>query len=58
MRARAESLGGTFDAGPLPKGGFLVAAVLPTPAFTPAPPVALTPESAPAPETASVEEKA
>jgi signal transduction histidine kinase len=70
MRARAESLGGTFDADPLPKGGFLVSAVLPTPAFAPAPlaastpesapaPLAAsTPESAPAPETASVEEKA
>ncbi len=30
MRARAESLGGTLDAGPLPGGGFLVSAVLPT----------------------------
>jgi signal transduction histidine kinase len=31
MRARAESLGGTFEAGALPDGGFLVGAVLPAP---------------------------
>ena len=30
MRARAESLGGTLTAGPLPEGGYLVSAVLPT----------------------------
>ena len=30
MRARAESLGGSLTAGPLPDGGFEVAAVLPT----------------------------
>jgi len=29
MRARAESLGGTLEAGPLPDGGFQVVAVLP-----------------------------
>ncbi|MFI5933633.1 sensor histidine kinase [Actinoplanes sp. NPDC051494] len=39
MRARAESLGGTLTAGPLPDGGYLVEAVLPTTA-TPATPVA------------------
>ncbi|BCJ50794.1 two-component sensor histidine kinase [Actinoplanes sp. NBRC 14428] len=32
MRARAESLGGTLSAGPLPEGGYLVATTLPTPA--------------------------
>jgi signal transduction histidine kinase len=31
MRARAESLGGTLEAGPLPGGGFQVAAFLPAP---------------------------
>jgi signal transduction histidine kinase len=30
MRARAASLGGTLEAGPLPGGGYLVSAVLPT----------------------------
>jgi signal transduction histidine kinase len=30
MRARAASLGGNLSAGPLPKGGYLVSAVLPT----------------------------
>ncbi|MEV4639599.1 sensor histidine kinase [Actinoplanes sp. NPDC049548] len=30
MRARAETLGGTLSAGPLPEGGYLVAATLPT----------------------------
>jgi signal transduction histidine kinase len=30
MRARAASLGGSLDAGPLPDGGYRVAAVLPT----------------------------
>jgi signal transduction histidine kinase len=30
MRARAASLGGSLEAGPLPEGGYLVAAVLPT----------------------------
>lgn len=34
MRARAESLGGTLNAGPLPEGGYLVAATLPTAAAT------------------------
>ncbi|MEV8507097.1 sensor histidine kinase [Actinoplanes sp. NPDC051475] len=34
MRARAESLGGTLSAGPLPEGGYLVAATLPTAAAT------------------------
>jgi signal transduction histidine kinase len=58
MRARTESLGGTFEAGPLPKGGFRVSAMLPTPAFTPAPPADVTPEPAPAPEAGPVEEKA
>ncbi|UQU62934.1 histidine kinase [Couchioplanes caeruleus] len=37
MRARAETLGGTLAAGPLPEGGYLVSAVLPTaPAAAPA----------------------
>ena len=59
MRARAESLGGTFDAGPLPKGGFLVSAVLPAPALTPTPPADPVPEPAPMTGTTSVvEEKA
>jgi signal transduction histidine kinase len=31
MRARAETLGGTLEAGPTPDGGFLVTATLPTP---------------------------
>ncbi|PWU62303.1 hypothetical protein DLE60_01050 [Micromonospora globispora] len=31
MRKRAESVGGTFSAGPRPEGGFLVRAVLPAP---------------------------
>ncbi|HJU98326.1 MAG TPA: sensor histidine kinase, partial [Jiangellaceae bacterium] len=31
MRARAEELGGTFDAGPRPGGGFVVTARLPVP---------------------------
>ena len=30
MRARAEALGGSLQAGPVPSGGFLVTAVLPT----------------------------
>ncbi|WP_236718062.1 sensor histidine kinase [Actinoplanes sp. TFC3] len=30
MRARAETLGGTLTAGPVPEGGYLVGAVLPT----------------------------
>jgi signal transduction histidine kinase len=30
MRARAASLGGSLQAGPLPDGGYLVSAVLPT----------------------------
>jgi len=30
MRARAASLGGSLDAGPLPDGGYLVSAILPT----------------------------
>jgi hypothetical protein len=30
MRARAASLGGSLEAGPLPGGGYLVSAVLPT----------------------------
>jgi signal transduction histidine kinase len=30
MRARAASLGGSLEAGPLPDGGYLVSAVLPT----------------------------
>jgi signal transduction histidine kinase len=35
MRARAESLGGTLQAGPLPGGGFRVCAALPTAAAHP-----------------------
>jgi signal transduction histidine kinase len=31
MRARAEALGGTLEAGPLPSGGFAVHARLPDP---------------------------
>ena len=31
MRARAESLGGTLEAAPMPGGGFQVAAFLPAP---------------------------
>jgi signal transduction histidine kinase len=34
MRARAESLGGSLVAGPLPTGGFVVSALLPTVAAT------------------------
>ncbi|WP_455580210.1 ATP-binding protein, partial [Couchioplanes caeruleus] len=33
MRARAASLGGTLSAGPLPQGGYLVTATLPTAAI-------------------------
>ena len=52
MRARAESLGGTLDAGPLPGGGFRVVAVLPAPAAAaPPPPVA---EAPPPPAPAAV----
>jgi hypothetical protein len=39
MRARAETLGGTLEAAPTPDGGFLVAAVLPTPVAPNAHPV-------------------
>ena len=37
MRERAALLGGDFSAGPLPGGGFRVAARLPVPAPAPAP---------------------
>jgi signal transduction histidine kinase len=46
MRARAETLGGTLEAGPTPDGGFLVAAVLPTPPAPPAPAATPTPGAA------------
>ena len=48
MRARAETLGGTLEAGPTPDGGFLVVAMLPAAATAPA--SSTTPE--PVPETA------
>lgn len=37
MRARAETLGGSLHAGPLPGGGFLVTALLPTGPLSPGP---------------------
>jgi len=47
MRARAESLGGSLTAGPLPDGGFEVAADLPTtPDKSPAGPQSAGPQSA------------
>jgi hypothetical protein len=36
MRARAETLGGTLQAGPTPDGGFVVVATLPAAAANPA----------------------
>ncbi|MEV4193908.1 sensor histidine kinase [Streptomyces toxytricini] len=48
MRERAALLGGSFDAGPLPAGGFRVAAVLPLPATT----ATATAHTAPAAEEA------
>ncbi|WP_284578332.1 sensor histidine kinase [Streptomyces sp. 2P-4] len=50
MRERAALLGGSLDAGPLPAGGFRVAAVLPLPAT--AVPAATAPAAAPAAEEA------
>jgi hypothetical protein len=48
MRARAETLGGTLEAGPTPDGGFLVVAALPAAATANS--TAAEPE--PVPETA------
>jgi signal transduction histidine kinase len=48
MRARAETLGGTLEAGPTPDGGFLVVAVLPAAATA----LGTTTQAEPVPETA------
>ncbi|GAA2598097.1 sensor histidine kinase [Winogradskya consettensis] len=55
MRARAETLGGTLTAEPLPEGGFQVHAILPTSPDTPSPAATRTP-AAPMPTTPSTAE--
>jgi signal transduction histidine kinase len=51
MRARAESLGGSLTAGPLPDGGFRVSAVLPTRAARVAAEARIAPEAGAVPAT-------